>query len=56
MEKQPNKNKKYQFETEGEIEVQNQILQSYQSGVVGQAGPNHIEAPHQEDGRQNQLR
>ncbi len=56
MEKKPDKNRKYRFEKEGEMEVQDQIMQSYQSGVVGQVGPNHIDTPHEEDGSENQLR
>ncbi|WP_261133260.1 hypothetical protein [Bacillus sp. Marseille-Q3570] len=54
MDKQKGKNRQYQFETNGEVEVQQQIMQSYQSGVIDQPGPQNVEEQLKED--ENQLR
>ncbi|WP_221566388.1 hypothetical protein [Alkalihalobacillus sp. TS-13] len=49
MDKQPGKNRQYQFETDGEMEVQQQIMQSYQSGVIDQTSPQNVQKQHKED-------
>ncbi|MGM7702324.1 hypothetical protein ACSVDE_11415 [Pseudalkalibacillus sp. Hm43] len=37
MQKQPKRPEAYQYDANGEFEVQQQIMQSYQSGVVDQS-------------------